>query len=87
MKKNSKYVYAYLISFFYVGLGTVSVLSLYPHDLLYGNWVTYCLIFTLPVSAFSVGIRYAEPSQYLLVVCIQLLIFLFTGWIIFRLFF
>ncbi|SFE91561.1 hypothetical protein SAMN05518672_11238 [Chitinophaga sp. CF118] len=86
MSRKIAYKYAYLISFFYVGLGTVSVLSVYPHDFLHGDWIIYCLAFTLPVSAIGIGIRYADPSQYLMIISIQILTFLFVGWIIFRLF-
>jgi hypothetical protein len=86
MTKKTAYKYAYLISFFYVGLGTLSVLSVYPHDLLYGGWITYSTILTLPVCVIGIGIRYAEPSQYLMVISIQILTFLFFGWLVFRFF-
>jgi hypothetical protein len=87
MNKKTAYGYAYLISLLYVGLGTVSVLSVYPHDFLYGDWVTYSMIPTLPVCVIGIGIRYADPSQYSVIISIQVLTFLLLGRLIFRLFF
>jgi hypothetical protein len=87
MTKKTAYTYAYLLSFLYVGFGTFTVLSLYPDDPFCGHWVMYSLLFTFPVSVISFGIRYAEPDAYMPVILIQLVMFLLTGWIIYRRFF
>jgi|SRR5882672_9056400 len=72
------------IAFFYVGFGTVSVLSVYPDSFLFGDWVYVGLLITLPVSIISFGIMYAEPNGYLMVLLVQLLIFLTFWFIIYK---
>ncbi|WP_332004238.1 hypothetical protein [Chitinophaga sp.] len=41
MTKNAAYSYSYLVSFLYVGFGTLTILSLYPDNLFYGEWVSW----------------------------------------------
>lgn len=41
MTRSAAYRYSYLISFLYVGFGTLSILSVYPDSLLYGEWVLW----------------------------------------------
>lgn len=87
MYKRQAYRYAYLIAFLYVGLGTLAVLSVYPDDPLFGEWVLWVLFITFPVSATSWAVRYAAPSQQLLVIFIQLGIFVLTGKAMYKVFF
>lgn len=87
MRKKSAYGYAYLIALLYVGFGTLAVLSMYPDDPFYGEWVLWGLFITFPVSAASWAVLYAAPSQLLLVVFIQFGIFVLTGKAIYRIFF
>ena len=60
------------IALAYVAFGTLSVCSVYPHDLLFGEWSLYGLLMTFPVTILSFGFRYAEPNQLLPVFLIQL---------------
>jgi len=66
------------ISFLYVLLGTLSVCSIYPKDLFYGEWSLFCLIITFPVSIISFGYRYAESNLLYPVFIIQLIMFFLT---------
>lgn len=75
---------SYLISLLYVVLGTVSVLSVYPKDLLFGEWSLYGVLFTFPVSIISFGYRYAESDSVTPVYFIQFSMLLFI-WVIFYL--
>lgn len=87
MTKNAAYGYSYLMAFLYVGLGTLSVLSMYPDNLFYGEWVMWTLLFTLPVNFVSWGILYSDPSQHIVVIFIQIAIFILVGWLLFKLLF
>lgn len=91
MSKNTAYLYSYLIAFLYVGAGTLSVLSMYPDNLLYGEWVLWGLLLTLPANVISFGILYAEPPHQLtiivVVILIQIIIFLLIGKLLFKLLF
>jgi len=82
--KNRAIKNALSISFFYVGLGTVSVLSVYPDSLLYGDWIYIGLLLTLPVSVISFGVMYADPDGYLLVLIVQVVTFFVFGFILYR---
>ncbi|BDU26576.1 MULTISPECIES: hypothetical protein [unclassified Flavobacterium] len=66
-------VFAFKISLFYVGLGTLSVCSIYPKDLFYGSWSLFGLIITFPVSIVSFGYRYANADLLYPVFLIQLI--------------
>jgi len=88
MTKKVAYGYSYLIAFLYVGLGTLATLSVFPDNLFYGGWVIWAVLVTLPVNAFSLGVLYGGvPNQYLIVACVQSVMFLLTGWLLFRLVF
>ena len=80
MNKISKYIFkrklALLISIIYVGLGTLSVCSIYPFDPLYGDWSFTCLILTFPVSIISFGFRYGEANLLYPVIIIQFVVFI-----------
>lgn len=69
---------AFRISLFYVGLGTLSVCSIYPKDLFYGEWSQYGLILTFPVCIISFGYRYAASNLLYPVFGIQLIMFFFN---------
>ena len=56
-RKNEK---ALIITLIYVGLGTLSVCSVYPSDPFYGEWSLPGLLITFPVAVISFGYRYAE---------------------------
>ncbi|NBA86177.1 hypothetical protein GVN16_10420 [Emticicia sp. CRIBPO] len=73
---------AFLISLGYVGLGTVSVLCVYPPY--YGDWVLIGLLVTFPVSILSFGIMHAEADAYNIVLFVQFIIFLFCWLLAFR---
>ena len=66
------------ISFLYVLLGTLSVCSIYPKDLFYGEWSLFCLIITFPVSIISFCYRYVESNLFYPVFIIQLIMFFLT---------
>lgn len=69
---------AFRISLFYVSLGTLSVCSIYPKDLFYGDWSLYGLLLTFPVSVVSFGFRYAESNLLYPVFIIQLIMLSIT---------
>jgi hypothetical protein len=73
---------AFKISFFYVLLGTLSVCSIYPKDLFYGEWSLYGLIITFPVSIISFGYRYAESDLLYPVFIIQLVMFILSFFVL-----
>ncbi|MGU3376485.1 hypothetical protein [Chryseobacterium sp. M5A1_1a] len=75
-----------LISLFYVGIGTLAVCSIYPNDPLYGDWATYTLFVTFPVSILSAGLRYAD-SEILWIVFVMQFVMFPTTFIILGLFF
>jgi hypothetical protein len=75
---------SFFISLAYVGLGTISVLSIYPSSPLYGSWVTFALIITLPVNFISVGIMYTDPTAIALILIVQLGYFLLFWFIVYR---
>ena len=69
---------AILIALGYVGLGTLSVCSVYPADLFYDEWVWFGLLVSFPVSIISFGYRYADPQLLYLVFIIQVVMFFLT---------
>jgi hypothetical protein len=73
---------AFNISLFYVGLGTLSVCSVYPKDLFYGEWSLYGLVITFPVSVLSFGYRYAEADLLYPIFIIQLVMLFLTFYIL-----
>ena len=87
MTKNTAYKYAYLIAFIYVGVGTFSILSMYPHNLFYGEWVMWGVLLTLPVNFIGWAILYSDPEQHALVIPVQIVVFILVGWLLFRLVF
>jgi hypothetical protein len=75
---------SFIISFAYVGLGTLSVLSVYPADPLYGGWSLWGLLATFPVTIISFGYRYAESRVIFPVLIIQTLMLLITWFIVYK---
>jgi hypothetical protein len=73
---------AFKLSLFYVALGTLSVCSVYPKDLFYGDWSLYGLLLTFPVSIFSFGFRYAEADLLYPVFIIQFVMFFITFFVL-----
>ena len=78
IKFNKENTFALKVSFFYVGLGTLSVCSVYPDDMFYGGWSLYGVLITFPVSVISFGYRYSEPNLLIPVFIIQSLMFFLT---------
>lgn len=66
----------------YVALGTLSVCSVYPHDLFYGDWSLFGLLITFPVSIISFGYRYGESHILYPVFIIQFVMFVLTFFIL-----
>ncbi len=82
--KNSTLVKSFIISFLYVVLGTVAVLSGYPSSPLYGEWVSTALLLTLPVSVISFGIAFADATAFWSVLMVQLIVLLIFWRIVFK---
>ncbi|HWW42980.1 hypothetical protein [Pedobacter sp.] len=70
------YITSLLISFLYVGLGTVCILSLSPSSRLYGEWIFPALLITLPASFISLGIAFLDADAAGLIMIIQFITFL-----------
>jgi len=70
---------AFLISFTYVGIATITVLSVYPSSPLYGTWVLPTLLITFPANFISFGIMYSS-SLAILPVLITQSIYLLVFW-------
>jgi len=84
-KINSKIlINSLFISFIYVGLGTVSVLSAYPSSPLYGGWVLPVMLLTLPVNVFSFGIMFSDYTAFGSVLIVQSIVFLIFWFLLFR---
>ena len=73
--QNRAFNNSLVMSLAYVGLGTLSVLSLYPSFPLSGEWAWIGVIVTFPVSFIGFGIAYMEPDNYVTILLIQLLVF------------
>lgn len=82
--KNAALYRSFLISFSYVLIGTISVLSVYPSSPLSGDWVVFTLLLTFPVSLVSFGVMYAEPNATMTVLFIQLAMFLITWYVVYK---
>ncbi len=69
------------IGLIYVGLGTITAMSVYPGSPLYGDWIYLGLLLTLPVSVTGFAVMYAKPDVYLLVLVVQTIMF-FIFWLV-----
>lgn len=76
---------AFWISFFYVTLGGVIACSMYPDDLLNGDWWFWGWVVTLPVNFLSFSLRFSGDIGYFPVIIIQLIILIPTFLILSRL--
>ncbi len=74
-------------AFIYVGFATFTVLNVYGSSPFYGDWVLVGLLITLPVSILSFGIMYAAKDAYVLVFCVQFIMFILTGRLIYFLYY
>lgn len=73
-----------IIAFLYVGLGTVTAMSVYPESPLYGDWIYVGLLLTLPVSIIGFAVMFADPNGYFLVLVVQVITFLLFWLILYR---
>jgi hypothetical protein len=82
MNRISEYIVenmrAFRIAFFYVGLGTLAVCSVYPDDVFSGSWAVFGIAITFPVCIISFGYRYAEAHTLYPVFIIQFVMFILT---------
>ena len=60
-----------LITVLYVGLSLISVCSVYPDDLFYGDWSWIGILITFPISIISFGFRFATSELLYPVFIIQ----------------
>jgi len=74
---NSRKI-AFLISFFYVGIGTLAICNSYGSDAFYGDWTIYAIFFTFPVTFISFMYRFAESGSLIPVYIIQFFMFILT---------
>lgn len=82
--KNNALKNSLIIAFFYVGLGTITAMSVYPDSPLYGGWVDIASLLTLPVCIVSFAIMYADPNAYVLVLIVQIVTFFVFWYILYR---
>jgi hypothetical protein len=84
---NKKAFYdSLVVSFLYVGLGTISVISVYPGSLFYGDWVIFGFLLTVPVSFVGFAIMYAGSDGYWLALLAQGCVFFIFWFIAYRYF-
>jgi len=84
MNDMSKKAYynSLVISLLYVGVGTISVLCLYPPY--YADWVLLAALLTIPVNFISFGLMYSDSGNWLLVLPIQLVVFFLTWLLVYK---
>ena len=77
MIKNKK---AFWIAFFYVGVASLVLLTMYPKDILYNenfnDFTLLLLLLTFPANIISFGIRYGSSDTYIPVIITQLIFFI-----------
>jgi hypothetical protein len=73
MRRKEAIVKSFVFSLLYVGLGTLSLFSLYPTFFLSGDWAWIGFLLTIPVSAIGFGVIFMEPENEALVLLIQLI--------------
>lgn len=72
---------SFLISFFYVGIGTINTLTIKIES---SDWRVLLDLITLPVTLFSKGLMYTEKNYMPWVIFIQIIIFFVLWFIIYR---
>lgn len=87
MTKKQALQRSFFLSFLYVGFASITILSIFPENLLYGNWVIYAMILTLPANVISFGILYGDADQIFLVAIAQIAEFFIWMWIFYKWFF
>ncbi len=73
---------SFFITLAYVGIGTLSVCSIFPDDPFYNEWFVVGTVFTFPVSIVSFGYRYVEGDLLYPVFIIQAIMFVLTFFIL-----
>ena len=76
---------AILITSVYVSLSLISVCSVYPDDMLYGEWSVIGILITFPISIISFGFRFSNSELIYPVFIIQGFMFIPTFIIISKL--
>jgi hypothetical protein len=80
MKKISDFIGEYKKPFWisagYVGLGTLSVCSVFPADTFFGSWSAVGLLLTFPVTLVSFAYRFIEPRIIYPIFIIQFIMFI-----------
>lgn len=85
MVKKNLLIKSLVISLVYVGIGTLSLLSLYPQSPI-GTVIAWLgLLLTLPVTVISFGIMYTESDSLNSMLITQLIVF-FVFWFLAYLF-
>ena len=75
IKKTFRKIYLGII--LYVGIGTLSVCAIYPHDTLAcGEWIVLPLLLTFPANIVSFGYRFFEAEILYPVFIIQAIVLL-----------
>jgi hypothetical protein len=83
LKTKAKKI-SFLISVFYVGVGTLSVLSMDPDFILAGDWAWFGYLLTLPVSIMGFAIMYTESDYVQLLIVTQSIVFLIFWFVVYR---
>ncbi|GAB4044778.1 hypothetical protein [Spirosoma jeollabukense] len=73
-----------IFSILYVGLATVTVLSVYPSSPLSGDWVVIGILATFPISIISFGAMYADSHAQKTVLYIQIVVFFVTWLLVYK---
>jgi hypothetical protein len=84
MTENKISIYAYVISFLYVGFGTFTILCLRPDAPLAGDWTIGGIIYTLPISVLGASIVRYDPSLYPFALAVQVGMFFLFKWLVKR---
>jgi hypothetical protein len=73
-----------IISLIYVGIGTFSIIGMYPQSPFYWDLSYLGFLLTFPVSVFGFGVIYSEPDSYGLVLIVQLCVFFVFWWLLYK---
>lgn len=76
MLNNKIFLKSLLIALVYVGIGTLSLVSMYPKSPIYTPIAWIGFLITFPVTISSFGIMYTEPNSLEKIVVVQLLTFI-----------
>jgi len=84
MKKRKALLISFMISLFYVGFGTYSLLASIPSVPFHNEWSAFGLLLTLPVNFIAFGIAFSINKSLNLILLIQVFMFLLFWYIIYR---